>query len=233
MYSTIIKSTATKDSVRRLSRRARSDKGKFTDPIEEMDSVIAEGGYMWKLWSEVKEQIQQMVDSAKDGGFKEGKNAGFSELKDQVKDEMNEFNEMVLAFKEDTLSFFEETEKFVLRMSIKIAEKILQKKFVEEDDFTLTIVQNALKTVRDSINLFIRVNPDDYEFIKSMDSQLSSESSNVKISGDEEIERGGCKIESDWGLVDARIDTQLEKIYSELVNPKNKEPASIDDSDTG
>ena len=233
MYSTIIKSTTTKNGVRRLTRQVRSDKGEFTDPMEEMDSVIAEGSYMEKLWSEVKEQIQLVVDSAKNDGFEEGRDAGFSKLKDQVKDEMNEFKEILVAFKADTQRFVEETEKFVLRISIKIAEKILQKKLAEEDDFTVTIVKNALKTVQDSTNLVIRVNPDDYEFIKGMDSQLSSNGSNVVISGDDGIERGGCKIESDWGLVDARIDTQLEKIYSELVITNNKELASADDSDTG
>ena len=233
MYSTIIKSTTTKNGVRRLTRQVRSSKGEFADPIEAMDSVIAEGGYMETLWSEVKEQIQLVVDSAKNDGFEEGRDAGFSKLKDQVKDEMNEFKEILVAFKADTLRFFEETEKFVLRISIKIAEKILQKKLAEEDDFTVTIVKNALKTVQDSTNLVIRVNPDDYEFIKGMDSQLSSNGSNVNLSGDDGIERGGCKIESDWGLVDARIDTQLEKIYSELVITNNKELASADDSDTG
>ena len=194
---------------------------------------MTEGGYMGKLWSEVKEQIQLTVDSAKNNGIEEGREAGFLKLKDQVKDEMNEFKELIVAFKADTLRFFEDTEKFVLRMSIKIAGKILQKRLAEEETFTLSIVRNALKTTQDSLNLVIRVNPDDYEFIQSMNSQISSNASKVNITGDDEIERGGCKIESDWGLVDARIDTQLEKIYSELVIPKNKAMTSIDDNDSG
>jgi flagellar assembly protein FliH len=61
----------------------------------------------------------------------------------------------------------------------------------------------------------LRINPMDEELVREQRSALLVGSDfirEVMIEADENVERGGCVIESSAGNVDARISTQLKQI---------------------
>ena len=41
--------------------------------------------------------------------------------------------------------------------------------------------------------------------------------SRVRVVADERVMRGGCKVESEVGLIDASVDTQFEQVSRELL----------------
>jgi flagellar assembly protein FliH len=87
-----------------------------------------------------------------------------------------------------------------------------------------TAIQNTLKEAVRKIlganEIIIKINPQDYNSITQDGTQkdLEKNFSKIRFEQDENIDMGGCLIESETGNVDARISTQLDEITKQLKN---------------
>lgn len=216
LHKTIIKSNRPISGVRQLVRQNTSA-GKYENPIEEMDDFISDKGSIAELWLKVKEQMKANIDIEKKKSHMEGMQASFEEAKNEVAHEVKTIQLIIKAFTDNTIDAINDFEHSLVKLSIKIAEKVIKKKIEDEDDVVISVVRNALKTVKDSSEITVLLNPNDLEILSQYEELVSYENRKIKFLTDERIESGGCKIHSDWGVIDAQIDTQLEEIYTQLV----------------
>lgn len=215
MHNTIIKSNRPVSGVRQLVRQ-NALTGIFKDPIEEMDNFISEKGPIAALWLKVKEQMKANIEIEKQKSHMEGMQASFEEAKSEVAHEINTLQSIISAFADESLNAVSDFEHSLLKLSIKIAEKVINKKIEDEDDIVMSVVRNALKTIKDSTEITVLLNPNDLEVLSKYEEFKSYEKRKIKFVTDERVDSGGCKIHSDWGVIDAQIDTQLEEIYTHL-----------------
>lgn len=104
-------------------------------------------------------------------------------------------------------------------LTLTIAEKIIRHSITAQNDTILTTIEQAIqKSVRsDSFNIYI--NSSDFEVVKSKSGDVIDTITgleNIVIKIDNNIEPGGCKIESDHCTIDATIASQLQIISDEL-----------------
>ena len=67
--------------------------------------------------------------------------------------------------------------------------------------------------------IILRVNPEDFEYIERLRPEFFArfeELKSITATSDPSITRGGCFLETPYGDVDARVETQLERIYKSL-----------------
>jgi flagellar assembly protein FliH len=133
---------------------------------------------------------------------------------------LEKFNELHLMFSdfdekvnEYSLAF----EKVVIELSINIAEKIIKR----EVELKSTIAKNlkdSMKKVLGANDVFIRLNPDDFDMINNDSSEIfrGGNYAKIKFEADERIEKGGCFVETEIGNVDSRISSQLNEINKQL-----------------
>lgn len=107
-------------------------------------------------------------------------------------------------------------------MVLQIAEKILRQSVASQKETIIGTVEEAIQLAVKSDEFLIRVNPDDYETIKSRSTDFIHAMNgleNINVKSDASVERGGCLIESNNCIVDATIASQLE-IISDSVKSK-------------
>jgi len=107
----------------------------------------------------------------------------------------------------------------MLRLVMTVAEQIICREVSADPQVVLNIIETALQSSVRSDQYRIRVNPDDLEQVtKQKPLFLASVSGlkNLSIEADPAISRGGCRVDSDLGEVDATIETQLESIQQAL-----------------
>lgn len=226
MHKTIIKSAAKSVTVRQLSRYFISEKKEFDNPIDEMNNAIAGKGYIGQVWLEVKEHIKEISENAEKMGSEEGKQLGIEEYKTELANEVESFKKTVDSFSDNTKNAFDDLEKSIVSLSVKIAEKIIKKKIQEDENITLDMVNNSIQKAKKGLKITVRVNPSEYDFILKYSDQPSAKNENVLITPDENVEAGGCVIDSDLGLIDAQIATQLEVIEKKLLKEEPDESVS-------
>jgi len=82
-------------------------------------------------------------------------------------------------------------------------------------------VRAALEELSFATKLQVRVHPDDEPIIRqilTVDETIVSKFSEMKVIADPTVERGGCVVESDRGIIDASIPTQFVQLQKTLLS---------------
>ena len=91
---------------------------------------------------------------------------------------------------------------------------------IDENERIVRIVRNALVTVRNQQHLTIRVAPADEKAVReglaSMLASVPGGASFLDVVPDARLERGACLLESELGVVDASLETQLKALENPL-----------------
>lgn len=85
------------------------------------------------------------------------------------------------------------------------------------------VVREALARTRGKSALVIRVNPLDLELIE--EGSAFGVASETDWRADDTVPMGGCIVESEYGTLDARIDTQLNQLKRTLLAARHKPAA--------
>ena len=87
---------------------------------------------------------------------------------------------------------------------------------IDENERIVRIVRNALVTVRNQQHVTIRVAPADEKAVRaelaSMLASVPGGTSFLDVVPDARLERGACLLESELGVVDASLETQLKAL---------------------
>lgn len=110
--------------------------------------------------------------------------------------------------------------KDMLRMVMAISEQVIRTSLDVQPEIVLGVIENALRASVQADNYRIRVSQQDLELVNQQKPLFLASISglkNISIDADPTITAGGCRVESDFGDVDATIETQLEEIHKALV----------------
>jgi flagellar assembly protein FliH len=110
---------------------------------------------------------------------------------------------------------YREIEKEVVELALAIAKQVICQEISIDRDIVVCIAREALAKVEDPGSVKIVLSPSDLQFVKETRSQLSNliqNIENVTFEASENIQSGGCIIETDFGEIDARIEKQLEAV---------------------
>lgn len=125
----------------------------------------------------------------------------------------------LLAIKEIRLQALQEVEQDVLKLSIKLAEKIIGREVRQDETVRGEIVLNALRQARQQEMLTVRVNANDLPLVEQMRERIDSfgRAKYIDFIADQSVKEGGCIIESQSGTIDARLETQLRILENSLL----------------
>ncbi len=150
---------------------------------------------------------RKVFDSEKKRGYDEGMEAGNQKI-----------SEIMIESVARSVENFSEFENDVIEVVGDALKKILG----EMDSYELIskVVKNALATVRNQKKVTLIVNPMDSEVVHGQINDLLSAYptiNTIDILTDSRVSPGGCKIETEMGVVDASLEIQLEAIKKALI----------------
>lgn len=198
-----------------MSRRS-SDKN-CVSPHDEAQMILSQAR---EEAARIVSDAQAEADNIRMLAYEEGRQAALQELEEQ-KSLLIKYREELESNVENQLEqFWIDIEPELLKLAVKISEKILRREFNEHQDYVLTTVKSAISQLRDKKNIKIRINPSDYEFLRTNKDELVSAFdgvSSLEVIEDRRVDQGGCVIESANGDLDARVSTQLEQVERALL----------------
>ncbi|MDZ5473483.1 flagellar assembly protein FliH [Bacillus sp. 31A1R] len=167
-------------------------------------------------WDEEKVILtNQAKEMGFEEGFAQGQQVGYEEFKEQIE----QAKQVVEASKQDYIDKIESSESEILRLGLKVAERILGDKISGKPEQFLSIVKRALKEAREYREVQLHVNPIHFGFLLSQKEDLVKifpKETELYIYPDDELLESSCIIESANGRIDASVDQQLEEIRRKL-----------------
>ena len=107
----------------------------------------------------------------------------------------------------------------MLRLVMAVSEQIIRRAVEVNPQVVLTVIESALQASVRADSYRISINPDDLEVVKAQKPLFLASISGLKnlhIDADAAISRGGCRVDSELGDVDATIESQLDTIRQAL-----------------
>ena len=166
---------------------------------------------------ESKKKAQEILDKAEEiyknrfeQGLTEGKEEGKSEYTFKIMD-------MVLS----QVDSLESLEKQLVEVVTKSVNKIIGD--LDEKDRIVRVVRKGLSAVRGEKRIVVRVSTHDEPIVREdLTAYLLSDdgrSGYIEVIGDVNLKKGDCILETQMGVVEASLDTQL-KILSESLSAR-------------
>jgi len=122
----------------------------------------------------------------------------------------------ITAYKDDFPKIYE---REVIGLIKDIARKVVHVEARVDERVILKNIYKAFEILTDRVEVKLNINPDDLDFVNENRPEFFSNVKglqSISIEADSEVERGGCFIETQYGNVDAQIQTQLERVESAL-----------------
>ncbi|QEY18594.1 hypothetical protein D0C16_22970 [Cellvibrio sp. KY-GH-1] len=94
--------------------------------------------------------------------------------------------------------------------------------YYKTPEFLNAVLQSAVSKIADRKNIKLHLSNEDYDLVKQMlTDNLFQLQGVADIVSDDRVKKGGCIIETENGIWDARLDSQLERIKDALVIAKD------------
>jgi flagellar assembly protein FliH len=166
-------------------------------------------------------EIEKHVKKVNEDFYKKGLSDGIEFQKKEALPALNAvatMTKMIPLIKKETI---EKKEEQIVMLAIAIAEKIINQEVATRKEIILGVLKGALKNIAETDGMKIRINPQDFrymmeikkDFIQSFDGIR-----NVVFEEDASIKRGGAIVETMFGEVDARLESQLQEIKAAMLH---------------
>jgi len=189
-----------------------SDTIRFDRPLREVRLL---GGAPAQDWQEFLHEREQAA-------FENGRRAGERALSEQLLRQRNETVELqrgILDSLQRALpQVAHEAETAVIDLALEAAKKIVAGMTVDAAMVEST-VREALRQTEDTAEILIQLNPDDLALLRTHQSEILNglpETGPLRFAGSAEVTRGGCIINTRFGLIDARRETKIEQLRQSL-----------------
>lgn len=179
------------------------------------------------LLAQAQAQVQQIHDDAKADGLA----AAESEFEQRVQDAAQKLSDQrcrtaiasceatVKQLAEDTKGWLGQWRNGTVELASRIADKVVRHTLPDSNELLRVWLEESLVAMRDSRELRVLVNPDDFavagRYLQQMSKTVPAAAA-VEVIPDPEIELGGCVVRSAQGSIDQQLSTQLERLVEQL-----------------
>lgn len=163
---------------------------------------------------------QKMNIHSYDEGYQKGFEEGQRTEKAKFDGALNALQRIFEEFELLRQSLTNEAEIAIVKLSLSIARKLLDREIEVNPDSVLSVARCALRKVVDSTKIKIRINPSDIKTVENHKDKILGQlgkNSAIRIESDGTIQRGGCIIETSFGDIEAQIDKQYQIIEQALI----------------
>lgn len=119
-------------------------------------------------------------------------------------------------------SVIRETEQQMVQLALTLARRVVKREVTLDPDLVGAMAHVALDRLGQDSPATIRLNPDDYAAVVASRGEGWA-GSHVTVVADAAIARGGCLVESDFGMVDASVDAQIDELSRALLGDRPAE----------
>ena len=209
-----------------------SDEGVIKGSLQaERDALLEEIENARAELAAVKEQADAMIEDAKSQigamqmkayeeaksqGYQEGERLGRQEADAQI----NEYLAKKKQLEDEYEKKIEELEPEFIETLTGIYEHIFKVDLTRYRDLVANLLVNAMQNIENTRNFLVHVSKEDYEGVMADKDRIRAEaggnSVSVEFVEDATLSRSQCLIETENGIYDCSLDTQLSELSRKL-----------------
>ncbi|HVA46660.1 MAG TPA: FliH/SctL family protein [Pirellulales bacterium] len=211
--------------------KAASDPGARSVAFNFDDLALEAEAHLRRVRAQAEQIVAKAAQEAvavRQAAEAEGRQAGTKAIDSMVDEKISRQLETVLPALRTAIAEIERSkqswlghwEREALHLSAAMAARVCRRQAMQEPQITLDLLKEALELAGGNASVRILLHPHDHAALGQQVEKLVSEFSRLaaaEIVADAQISRGGCRVETDYGVIDQQFETQLERIEEELL----------------
>lgn len=181
----------------------------ISDAKKQADTIVAEAMEQAELTK------KNVLEEARMNGYREGVNRASKEI-DETKKELAKQKADLEA---EYAAKFESMESDLVATITNIYEHIFSVELSSNREILIYLINNTLRKAEGGRNFIVHVSKEDYPFVSSQKKQLiaaGSAANTLDVVEDLNLTKGECFIETDGGIFDCGLGTQLKQLGNKL-----------------
>jgi flagellar assembly protein FliH len=221
------------DEIEEKTKEAENRKEEILDEARSEAQQIKE-----EAEQEAQELIQSKeneVENAREEGYEDGYQDGENQARKDMAELVNQAQTILQEAKHQREAYLEKNTRALIDLAGEIAHKVVRQ-HVEIEETTVTeVVESALDEVADVQEVTVVLSPEDAEEIQDAKDRFIEEHPNlteISISQDSKMERGGCRIRTNYGDIQGTLRGQIEHLTETLIEQSRETATDQDNSDS-
>jgi flagellar assembly protein FliH len=171
----------------------------------------------------VQVPVQQPTPEQLQASYEQGRIDGEKALNERLLNQRQELHELMggllASLKQAVPQVVRDSENMMVALALEVAQKLVA-------DMPISVhmveaaVRDALAQVEGTAQFTIRLHPADLELLQKSDSPLliSDGTNEFRFLGSPEVTRGGCLVQTRFGVIDARRETKMDLLKRNLLS---------------
>lgn len=164
-------------------------------------------------------------------GLDDGRKKAFEENLLLIETKMKEFEDLIQTLSRLKEEILAHQEAHMMKLLFHMASRIATREIAQDDKLIVEIIRNAVSVAQGEEEVRVQVNPSQLEFIETLRNQTGRDVEflkKIRFEPNPEISVGGCVVETNYGEIDARIETRIAQLWEGIVDtiPKVKQKVS-------
>ena len=161
-------------------------------------------------------QLAQIEREAFAKGYEQGERAGGEAARTRAEAMLRRLSETLAELTALRATMIRQTETQMVELAIAVARRVVHREIALDRDLLIAIARVALDRLGESAQVTVRLHPEEYEATGAA-RVAASAGGHVNFVADARVGRGGCRVESDMGMLDAGVDSQIQEIARALL----------------
>ena len=182
-----------------------------------------------KILIEAEKKAKKIEEEYKEKGYQDGYTTGYQEGYKKGEEDAKAIIEEAKTIKEEIIKekqrMYKEAESDIVNVILLAVEKIVGKYVEEDKDIILNLIKKGMENYNAFDKVTVRVSEEDYEHcIKNKDKILKDIEflDDVNILKDLSLKKGDCVIETNSGVINSGVSTQLKALKNLFVGVLNE-----------
>ncbi|HEX3871700.1 MAG TPA: FliH/SctL family protein [Pirellulales bacterium] len=210
--STIIKAPAERiDAAHAETADARAKAETYLDSVRHTAQTILADAYR---------EADEIRRAAAFEGREEAKQIAEQQLAQQIATIMPALRQAVDGIEQTRGEWLTHQQRQLVNLACKIAERIIRRELSSQPQITLDLVRESLERVTGRADVRVLLSPADFASLHHHVEEIADELSRLgsaEVVADTRVTPGGCIVETRYGMIDQRIESQLARIAEELI----------------
>lgn len=167
-------------------------------------------------------ELERRVHAAEQAAYERGRVDGEKHLGEQMLQQRNELLELhqgvVESLRRAVPEVIQQTENTLMQITLECVKKIIAGIPITPE-LVEAVVREAVTQTKETAEIMVQLHPDDLALLRKHQAPILQglpEAGPLKFIGSAEITRGGCLVQTRFGLLDARRETKLEQLRESI-----------------
>ncbi len=187
---------------------------------EEAERILAEANAEAdKLVAQANERVREIEDTARSQGYEAGQNRLQEELAEKSQALQEDYDSRLQALEEDYRSKRDSMEHELIDAIVPAFEKVFGVAFAHKKELLLYLTDRAVLNIEGEKHFRIKVAEGQVSFLESSKEEILNHVGHdveLEVIGDPRMEENDCIIETDSGVFDCGLKTQLKNLSEDI-----------------